>query len=304
MITLNLDKELVRVSAWEDIEQRPGFTAPLDPASHELKGIIGQYALANDVPCGLSSCRTMHRHGYLVVTKSGHETNLGKDCGKRYFDVEFEALRNAFDRDVRAKEQRERLFSLQFQIDSWRARIAELRSGPSGADNVWHSLRAFREAGRGVPTSVVHRLRTMLKTGSTQLMAEREATAQETAQAEAAQGRRIPRPHYVAEPVGDLRGLHALQDELDLRTVLVLGLSEELDEFERVQIDALSPTELGRRAKWATGVEPRFDKAVASLEAACAFLNRDNLLQLAKVLTSKEDQAEFEKYMRALGAHR
>jgi hypothetical protein len=300
MITLNQDKELVRVSAWEDIAHRPGFTAPLDPAAHKLKGIIGQYALANDVPCGLSSCRTMHRHGYLVVTQSGHETNLGKDCGKRYFDVEFEAMRNAFDRDLRAKEQRERLFSLQFQLDEWRAKVAELRAGARGADSIWRNLRAFREAGKGVPASVVNRLRTMLKTGATQLVTERQATAEETAQAEAAQGRRIPRPHYVSEPVAELRGLHALQDDMDLRGLLVLGLSAELEQFERVQVDALSPAELGRWAKWATGLEPQFEKASASIDAACVFLSRDNLLQLTKVLVAKEELAEFEKYMRTL----
>jgi len=302
VITLNQERELVRVSAWEDIAQRPGFTAPLDPAAHKLKGIIGQYALANDVPCGLSSCRTMHRHGYLVVTQSGHETNLGKDCGKRYFDVEFEAMRNAFDRDLRAKEQRERLFSLQFQVDEWRAKIAELRAGARGADCAWRDLRAFRESGKGVPTAVIQRLRTMLKTGSTLLEIERAATTEEADQAEAAQGRRIPRPYYVSESIGELRGLHALQDDMDLRNMLVLGLLEQFDQFERLQIDALSPNELSRWAKWATGLDAEFDKAVASLGAAHAFLDRENLARLAKAITAKEDRAEFDKFIRGLAA--
>jgi hypothetical protein len=300
VITLNQDKELVRVSAWEDIANRPGFTAPLDPASHKLKGIIGQYTLAHDVPCGLSSCRTLHRHGYLVVTQSGHETNLGKDCGKRYFEVEFEAMRNAFDRDLRAKEQRERLYSLKFQIDEWRVRIDELRVGPSGADSTWRSLRAFREAGRGVPDSVVYRLRTMLKTGATLVEVDREATEDEVARVEATQGRHVPRPYHVSEPVGELRGLHALQDEMDLRVLLVVGLSTELDQFEHVAIDSLSPNELGRWAKWATGMEAQLERAVTSLDAARVFLDRDNLMLLSRSLTKAEERAEFGRYLRTL----
>lgn len=302
MITLNQEKELVRVSSWEDIADRPGFTSPLDPTAHRLKGIIGQYALANDVPCGLSSCRTMHRHGYLVVTQSGHETNLGKDCGKRYFDVEFEAMRNVFDRDVRAKEQRERLFSLKFQMDEWRSRIASLRAGSRGADNIWRNLRAFRETGRGIPAMLVQRIRTMLKTGSTQLVVEREATAEETSLAEAAQQRRLPRPYYVSETIGELSGLHSLQDDMDLRELLVVGLSAELDQFERLEIDVLSPNDLNRWAKWATGLEPQFDKALKSNEAGCTFLTRENLLRLAKVLVAKDEQTEFNKYLDTLAA--
>ena len=92
MIVLNTGKELVRLESWADIEGRPGYSDNLDPSQHKLSAILGQYAFSAQIRCGLSNCHTPHHRGYLVVTQSGRETNIGKDCGKTYFGVDFEAL--------------------------------------------------------------------------------------------------------------------------------------------------------------------------------------------------------------------
>lgn len=84
MITLSTDKGLVRIETWEDVLTRPGFKTDVDPRAVSLKSIIGSYAFATFLPCGLSSCHTPHGRGYLVLTSDGHETNIGKDCGKKY----------------------------------------------------------------------------------------------------------------------------------------------------------------------------------------------------------------------------
>lgn len=78
MITLNTDKGLIRIEAWEDVESRPGFVKNLDPTKHELASIIGRYILKEPIRCGLSNCHTPHAKGYIVTTKEGHETNIGK----------------------------------------------------------------------------------------------------------------------------------------------------------------------------------------------------------------------------------
>ena len=68
MITINTDKGLVKVSDWQDILERPGFDANLNPNKSELKTIIGRYVFGDKVKCGLSICHTPHAKGYLVTT--------------------------------------------------------------------------------------------------------------------------------------------------------------------------------------------------------------------------------------------
>ena len=78
LITINTDKQLIRVDTWDEIIERAGFTSDLDPKQHELKAIIGRYAFLDKLRCGLSSCHTLHNRGYIVVTKSGLETNIAE----------------------------------------------------------------------------------------------------------------------------------------------------------------------------------------------------------------------------------
>jgi hypothetical protein len=97
VITINGEKELVRVESWADIEARPGYDGKLNPAAHELDATIGSYIFADKIPCGLSNCRTL-RDRYLVPTKDGRPTNIGKDCGRIYFGADSETMSRQFDR--------------------------------------------------------------------------------------------------------------------------------------------------------------------------------------------------------------
>ena len=104
MITLNIEQGLIDLDSWDDLLTRPGFIATLDPKEHELHGVIGRYHEFEKQPCGLTECRTPHLRGYVVTTKEGLLTNIGKDCGKKYFGVEFENMSRDFDRRVSARD--------------------------------------------------------------------------------------------------------------------------------------------------------------------------------------------------------
>lgn len=111
MITLNSEQGLTSIENWEDIELRPGFVKDLNPSDHQLDSIIGRYMFKDKIRCGLSNCHTLHEKGYIVTTKGGMSTNMGKDCGKKYFGVDFETMSKKFDRDITAAENRSRLCS-------------------------------------------------------------------------------------------------------------------------------------------------------------------------------------------------
>ncbi len=78
----------------------------MNSSEHQLEAIIGRYSFLDKIKCGLSNCHTPHGRGYIVTTKAGLQTNIGKDCGKTYFGVDFETLPKKFDRDMTAAESR------------------------------------------------------------------------------------------------------------------------------------------------------------------------------------------------------
>jgi hypothetical protein len=107
VITISTNKGLVKISTWEDVLHRAHFTSDLNPEEHELDTILGKYVFQDKVRCGLSNCHTLHGRGYLVTTKTGRETNIGKDCGKNYFGLEFEEAAKRFEADFAAHENRD-----------------------------------------------------------------------------------------------------------------------------------------------------------------------------------------------------
>lgn len=300
MIVLNSAKELVRVESWEDIQGRPGFTDNLDPEAHELSAIIGQYAFADKIHCGLSNCHTPHFRGYLVVTRSGQETNIGKDCGKTYFGIDFVEMAAKFDRDMRDKEARERLWNLFFRLDEVKATINGIREGERGADWVQRTSRQLVEPGKQVPAVVIRRISTMLKTGGTTLTKEREATAQEREMEEARTGRSIKSPFFVPEKIADIAGLQVLDKANDLREILILDLGERIKAFEPLNIDTMTSKELAAWSKWAGTVEQRIDAARQSMEAGFILLTKANLEPFMQIVDREEERKSFHKYLNSL----
>lgn len=197
MITLNSKLGLVDIASWEDVLQLPGFRKDVDPAEHQLDAIIGRYLFSEKVHCGLSSCHQPHGRGYIVVTKAGIATNIGKDCGKKHFGVDFETVSRKFDKDVTEKQNRDRLNSFVFSIDEIEVRLKELRSQTKGADWVYKQTRPLTKPNKGCTEEVISRLRTMVKTSD---INEREASNAEIEQEEARTGRTIKRPRHCRRP--------------------------------------------------------------------------------------------------------
>lgn len=297
MIVLNQGKELVRVESWDDVVGRPGFNGNLNPAEHVLSGIIGQYAFADRIRCGLSDCHTPHGRGYLVVTKSGVETNIGKDCGKNYFGVDFEAMATQFDRDMRDKQARERLWDFAFKLDELKQRIKALRTGERGADWVYKNSRPLVESGKGVPAVVIRRITELLRTGDSALTTEREPTEREIDLARVQSGRP---PRVIVEKVADIRGLDALQGQNDLRQILVIDLEEGIKEFEPLDVDTMKSTELSRWSRWVGSIEQKLDSAATAIASGRALLSPANLQPFAVLIPSVEGPQTFQAYLKTL----
>lgn len=300
MITLNSEQGLVTVESWDDIRSRPGFVTDLNPSDHKLDSIIGRYIFRDKIRCGLSNCHTPHAKGYIATTKEGLSTNIGKDCGKRYFGVDFETMSKKFDRDVTEAENRSRLCGFSLQIDEVERTISGLRQKPHGADWVYKKTRALVSVGNGCLEEVVRRISTMLKNGTNTLTTEREATSSEVDALEAMQGRRLQRPHVISEPVAEIAGLQALYPENDVKVLLVLDLETNLREFKDKDIDSLTYDELRRWAKWADSFENTLERATNAVALGGILLAQSNLEPFSRVLVKREDNSLFRAYLRGL----
>lgn len=292
MIVLNSEKEIIRVETWADITERPGFSGDLNPTAHTLDSIIGRYAFKEYVPCGLSNCHTPHGKGYIVVTKDGQMTNIGKDCGKTYFGVDFETLSNKFDRDMTEKENREKLWNFFFRSEEVLAQVTCLRKQERGADWVNKQTIALQNI-REVPAKVVRRLASMVKSRDPRLTRDREATDAEVAQLEQAQGRRVSRPHYVSEPLGEVIGLDALFHENNLKVLLIDGVVERIKELSECDIDALTFEHLRKWSRWLGELDEVSERAERAVRSGRMLLTQDNLLRFSDAVDLNTDEHQF-----------
>lgn len=301
MITINTDKGLVKVNDWQDILERPGFDADLNPNRSELKTIIGRYVFGDKVKCGLSICHTPHAKGYLVTTKDGRETNIGKDCGKKYFGVDFETLSKKFDRDVAASNNRESLWSFHFQLDDLEEKVRGIRDGKSGADSIYKGAQNLLKLNYGCPQAVHRKLTELVKSRNKLLTVQRQATEAEIEDLEAIEGRSLSRPHYIDEPYAEIEGLEVLYKENDLRDILVLNIGKHLAEFRLLDIDQLEYNELKNWAKWTSAVDTEIERAERAVSHGQKFLRRENLAKLEKIQMSKNELIGFRKLISRVG---
>ena len=110
------EPEVVLFASIAEYEARPNFNAELRLTADELDRIVGKYELPADrgswAACGLNNCRREHRFGYVISAKDGRETNIGHDCGKREFDVEFDEVEARYKRAVDAQARQRAITTL------------------------------------------------------------------------------------------------------------------------------------------------------------------------------------------------
>lgn len=282
MITINTAKGPFKVESWEDVLNRPGFTPDLDPNQHKLDSVIGRYVFGDMVKCGLSNCHTPHARGYIVATKGGRETNIGKDCGKRYFGLDFDYMAKQFDTDMAAYENRDILWNFSFQIEELEAKIATLRASDKGADWVNKNASMLTNPGK-LPLVVTRQIDELVKKKSGRYTREREATIQEIEDMEAKEGRKLERPLYVTDYEANIRGIEALYPENNLRELLIVQILDELKAFKKLSIDGLTNAQLIRWKKWTASVDVTLDKANESIAHGRRLLTKENLAPLSQL---------------------
>ena len=300
MITLNKDRGLQRIENFNEVYEIPGFVVDVDPKTVKLEAIIGNYTESEFVVCGLSSCHRKHGKGYLVKVADGSITNIGKDCGKTHFGVDFESMRQNFDRDIQNKERRENLKAFQHLIPDYRETVMELRTQKAGADWIFGTIKELTTPGKSVPDSIVDVIRKVQLTRNPTLTKPRFATSEEVKQIEVAERRKIEGPYYIDEPVGRLQGSAALYPENNLRDLLVLGLEKLFNDIEALDVDSLTSPQLRANINRATGADSQMSLAQNAIAEGRRFLQPENLKLLLEFAEYQDEQRQYEQFLQSL----
>lgn len=265
-------------STFEEILKRPKFKQHVDSQIHKLKDVVAPYSFKDSVQCGLKSCHTHHMNGWLVVTTTDVETNIGKDCGRTHFGIEFRKRQSAFSKAADVSSKNSRINDFLNEEDLIRERVHLLWSAPQGGKWVHQSLKEFAIA---FPNGLRQQLFRRAIDNENVVYTERRATDREREVAEQLKQKVI---EVVSEPVGTLHGLEVFL--FDIQTILkndILGIFKTISE---------SAETLGARQRTALvqaigDVEPNFDKAENAIRAGRKFFEPNNFRLLPFIFSDE-----------------
>jgi len=284
MITVSTEKGLVSLETWDDVVLRPGFMKDVDPKTVKLERIIGTYQFEDEVVCGLSSCHHKHRRGYLIAIAGNRETNIGKDCGRTHFAVDFIVMGRQFDKAVRRMQRIEMVSATKHGLPELERRLSALTKGAYGADWIVKKIAVLNGLG-DLPDAMIDGIRRMIQRQDNKISITRKASSEEVAVHEEMTRRRAERPHYIETVVGRFDGLAALYPENNLRTLVVEGLKETFRDLKEADLAAASDTALQKLAKRVEKIERYFVDIELIIAEAHRLLRRANIMKLEHFAT-------------------
>lgn len=255
-----------------ELRQRPKFVAPFKVTPDvKLVDVLTDYSFERKEPCGLSSCSQWHYDGYLVVTSSGAETNIGNKCGKNAFGIEFKSARARFKRDEDRRLTLGRAMELQSEAPRVKEKITELANRPHGVRWLYSLRDAVRSSlGRQGYDHLKYRAaRSDYAVIRVKEVPNKDATA-------SPRGARSKQPfRYENESLGTLVPLDWVI--WDFPGQLFKGLKDEFQFFAELSPSEMELRELKKRLKRLDGWEQRYKDAESVLSQALRFLTLENL---------------------------
>ncbi len=300
MITYASDRNYARVKDWSDITEMAGFTSTLNPSEHVLTSVVAKYEMPTKVPCGLSNCRTPHFKGYVVVTKSGYVTNIGNHCGKKHFGLEFSAIAKTYEQGLREYEARDTIKEFKGRMSKEKERVSELRTSKGGIDEIYNKTRVLLTYGKGMPDELIDELKKMVKARNPKIAVDRRLTEEEIKDLEAIQSKRLPRPYYAEEKLGDLAGLSALYKENDPRELVVHDIEMGFKLLADFEEDTATYKKLIEVANWCSSFETKIARVESICKLSVPLFKLENLSLLKHLLSKRESIRLFEETIKKI----
>ncbi|MDR6519231.1 hypothetical protein J2789_001913 [Variovorax paradoxus] len=267
-----------RPQTFEEMSAREGFQAPIDHTEHVLKAVLSEYHFQRQALCGLKACRTPHNHGFLVITESGIETNIGQYCGRTHFGEEiFHTLQADHQRLRERADLTKRARDLQASAPSIEARInAFMNTNKFGA--MW--LTKVRAELYALIGSSLESLEVAQQRGELTVKEYRQRTEEEIENLMAAnKGLTRAMARDATAVVGTLEPMPWIM--FDCRGRLITGLLRPLLAFAVQDPNQIASPKLKDVLKSFDGHARTLDEADAAAASALRFLSEENLRLLA-----------------------
>jgi hypothetical protein len=119
---------LIRFKTPDEFKTRPAWRRKIITTGLTLSRIVGDYAFSkkDEQQCGLDGCNQPHQHGYVIAFDSELETHIGRDCGTKRFNLNWDEVHAAYSRILEDQNRKEWLDSMLAQRDSMEAKARTL----------------------------------------------------------------------------------------------------------------------------------------------------------------------------------
>lgn len=274
-------KSIVRLKSWEEVFERKFFKQDVNPKEVKLKSILGDYDFGTEDRCGLSSCKTKHKKGFLVQCEGFIETNIGHKCGKRYFGVDFEEQRANFTKDINARRFREQIVNAISKIPTIRQTIGEMLTNDGKL-----AFSLLRDLERYTFKGVAKvRLQKRSVLGDTKLIDSKQATERDIHTQEAISGRKLSDKEKenltTQEVIGHIAGIRAFSSFRQIKEVLILELPQLLKDLAQVETEKLHYDQLKTWSLRVGGIDKKLQN-IQDIIDDCLRFSTDSNVRLIK----------------------
>lgn len=273
-------KHFVRITTWDDIFKMSGYTDSLDPKKEKLKQVINRYELPNKGRCGLSNCGTAHNIGCIVETESGRLTNLGNDCGRKYFGENFTSLSNKLSKEIDYFNKIENIKLAKSNITENYRKLSEIEADWKKIESVYRTIKSEGLDG------LYGKLEQMKHSKSSIISIQRIATESEIEFEEVRVGKDIQSPFYISEDLGNLKGLSYLIDRVKINAMLQSNnaILDSLDKFDESNTTFKN---LNRIVKDIEHLQDSVREARSIIIEGFKLFESDNMRQFTPLISSK-----------------
>lgn len=273
-----MDHVYSQFETYEDLMAREAFRPKLEfhpQGERKMKEVLWPYRFAEKVNCGISACRQLHYHGYLITTSDGLETGIGNDCGLKYFGVQFTRQRQRVDKEV-ARHQRIR--SIKQMIEQLPSMVGTLTKIKADYQDLQDQKQRLMGA---IGPSVYAVLKQRAEKDGSKITRTVQLTGRDLeayyATNNKPRGRHDEAPHR-EEVIATLEGLAFIKARV--KDMLITNLLEPLQRLSKSKPDDVEQwagREIQKTAKWVGEVPQNLNKAQEIIDAGRRFFTSQNI---------------------------
>lgn len=276
--------EVIDLISREDLLARIDFRESLSfyPKCERRFGtVLGPYRLLEPIPCGIDSCHTAHKLGYLISTSDGLETAIGGHCGKKNFGTDFKKEQRRVDDAIRKRRQLQAIDQLINSLPELLSTIQQLENDYKILQD--KKLRLMDSIG----TTLFKELKHRAEKGNTSITKEERMTKKEAAIYFETSNRKeednLPWPTKTIT-IATISGLGFLSS--NFKNMLVTNLLNPIKELQKTNkqdLENYKPKQLSSTAKWVGELPAGIKAAQQVISEGKAFFSDENLEKLKHI---------------------